>query len=593
MKRISWRTGLSLIVAAFSAGAGAQSCPSLPSSGMTRAQLESVLRNRACGIRKLADVLPLLPQDFRNNTAFAYRSRSLQGPQKLNFRYPRAIVYGAAEANLVLPDSAATLDVMLGTFPNHRLIFTFNGHPSQPFYNSLEVVEINPNADPVFNYFSIDFPEKPSASWDGDQAQIKVSANNPATCVKCHGENPRPLIGTYPFWEGFYGSKRFAVLSSEKTPLPLPGDQYSDVELSNLQALFAAQDPRYKYVLTNPTDIGLYDFQRIDNLKQAPETLDQILNLANGERVARLMRQDPLYSKMKYALLGGLLTCSDWPSFIPPDVLHALEINLEPNLRLTSDQAKAALHQDWAQWSSGSMTDFRDIYFFLRASKSEADFNSTMAQQFGADDFFFRLQMDTMALQTSHRDSTSIAPLRLLMEGRGLSITNWFTDLAQPTYRPTDGNLVQRNFVLGLLHQDPELRAFASQIPAHEYGSYDAMTMPNGSTVRNYPICRILREKSLEALASTQIAQLQPAPPKPYPAVFTKTCAKCHDDPAVNFAPRIPFAHEDKLREQLPLGLSDRIWMRLNAPEGFQMAPTRILSPRELSEVRQYLDHVN
>jgi hypothetical protein len=238
------------------------------------------------------------------------------------------------------------------------------------------------------------------------------------------------------------------------------------------------------------------------------------------------------------------------------------------------------------------MTDFRDLYHFLRASKSEAEFNSTMAQQFGADDFFFRLQMDTMALQTPHRDSTAIAPLRLLMEGRGFNIISWFTDLAQPTYRPTDGNLIQKNFVLGLLHQDPELKVFAYQIPAWEYGTYDSQAMPNGSTVRNYPVCAILREKSLSALASTKIEPLRPEPLNPYPAIFTKTCASCHDDPAVSFAPYIPFAHEEKLREKLPLGLSDKIWKRVNDPEGFQMAPIEILSPSELSEVRQYLDRV-
>ncbi len=52
------------------------------------------------------------------------------------------------------------------------------------------------------------------------------------------------------------------------------------------------------------------------------------------------------------------------------------------------------------------------------------------AQEQIAIGIFFRLQMETLDLQGPHRDMLAPASLRVLMEGRGINIGNWFMDLA-------------------------------------------------------------------------------------------------------------------------------------------------------------------
>ncbi len=91
-------------------------------------------------------------------------------------------------------------------------------------------------------------------------------------------------------------------------------------------------------------------------------------------------------------------------------------------------------------------------------------------------------------------------------------------------------------------------------------------------------------------LASLDVPAIPVESAKDYPSVFRQTCASCHADSEFTQAPRIPFDDESALRNMLAHSdLADRIWKRINDPEGYQMAPTKILSPAEREEVRRFI----
>ncbi len=443
------KTILFLIIAAsfpFATHAeSAKICHHLPVLGLSKAEFVKHIKDPACDVRTIEDVLAQLPQEFVEHSALAYRSRSLQGPLKDNFRFPRAIVFGPPENELPIDDNQQSphwMSQLLNMPLDRRLIFAFNGHPSQPNYNSLEVAEVNPSGESVFNYFSIDFPPDRMDTWEQAQSQIYISANNPSTCIKCHGLPARPVMAAYPAWAGFYGSERF-----ENARLEFPDDGHFDVERKHLDDLIAAKDKRYKHLFVGSNEQGTYN-----ELHFPAQDLNQLLSRLNGERVAKIIMASPEYDKIKYALAGGLITCANWMSFLPNQVRARLAANLEPKIRLSLAQA-----MDEAQRYYDNPDDLRELFFFVSKGRillGKNEYLNELRAQSGNDDFFLRLQMDTLALQGPHRDQFATASLRVLMEGRGMDISNWFMDLAQPTYRMSDGFILDREILLGLIRHD-------------------------------------------------------------------------------------------------------------------------------------------
>ena len=52
-------------------------------------------RIKLCNIRSVEDALQILPDSYFYQYGLVYRSRSLQGPHRVDFMHPRAIVYGS------------------------------------------------------------------------------------------------------------------------------------------------------------------------------------------------------------------------------------------------------------------------------------------------------------------------------------------------------------------------------------------------------------------------------------------------------------------------------------------------------------------
>lgn len=120
-------------------------------------------------VKSVEDVLRRLPQDYRSRFVLMERSRSLQEASPVA---PRAILFG---------DRA-------------ELTLAFNGEPGQRGFGQLESVELDPRTL-AYEIRTIDFTATPA----------RISPPNPAVCVKCHRQIPRPNWEPYPYWPGALG----------------------------------------------------------------------------------------------------------------------------------------------------------------------------------------------------------------------------------------------------------------------------------------------------------------------------------------------------------------------------------------------------
>ncbi|MGZ3723473.1 MAG: hypothetical protein ACXVA9_11110, partial [Bdellovibrionales bacterium] len=295
------------------------------------------------------------------------------------------------------------------------------------------------------------------------------------------------------------------------------------------------------------------------------------INLANSNaiRVANLCQRSEGYGRYRYALAGALLNCREYPKFFPPGLYTELMANLNTRFDLEN------------VWTDTMIQKFVQVIqtnprHFQLSSKATFE---TLLYSAGGDQAFLRLLLDTYRDQGISRADPMGARLRLVMEGRGLKIDNWFLDLTQPTYRflPADGQEV----IYHLLKLD---RGFDSDLKAKL-----AKLNPESRT----SICQDMRDLSLLALKSTHAKPVAPEPKidlAAYPVTFVKTCAKCHDS-GEDYPPTIPFRSSLQMTEWLKRG-SNLLLLRkkiLTNDETERMPPTRILTADELNNIENWL----
>jgi len=147
--------------------------------------LQALIRDEQ--LDTVAGVVERLPAEYRENYALAYESQSLQGA---SYRNPRAILFGETAS----------------------LVLTFNGHPEQRDYESIEAMQFREGRE-TFELYSLDF----------SAARPELSGPNPQVCASCHGSPPHPIWSSYEYgdretshWPGMYGSSHDAPLRVEK-----------------------------------------------------------------------------------------------------------------------------------------------------------------------------------------------------------------------------------------------------------------------------------------------------------------------------------------------------------------------------------------
>lgn len=547
-------------------------CPNLQEDQLSFAQLQSVIKNPNCNVRSISDVLEILPASFRSYYSMFYRSRSLQGPHKDDFLNPRALVFG--------------------DLPKSNLVISFNGNDSQPGHNGLEVLEINTKGGAndlnIFRYFDIEFPfaeaEVGNQSWAEVQNKISFSTVNPPRCTACHGQPARPIFPGYPDWEGSFASIHAG---------PRPDGEVDGIN-QYLAKVSSSEVSRYQKLIKNTTNSPEDVF-----FNQTNNALNGYLGVANAIRVARLVKQTPQYDKFRYAFAGAFMSCENFPQLLPTSLRNDLYVNLEARtalkakwttqnidqfMRTIYDSTRLFTISDWVYKGGAVMEDIKVPYStFVKLVNKSAD-NSPD---------YLRLQLDTIKTQGISRGDPMATGLRLVMEGRGLDISNWFIDLTQPTYRFHNGGDASADTVKELVKIDPgfdsEIGKFLVQPPY-----YNSQEEKEKATTR---ICSQLQKLSQASLSGVRAAALAPLPvdysQSGYPYTFLNTCSKCHDS-ALEIAPAIPFKNPTLMSRWLLTGdhkalLQGKI---LSSDETRRMPPTRILKEHEVSDILKYLNGI-
>lgn len=262
----------------------------------------------------LDQVLEHLPGEYMDNFTLAFGSRSLHGS---SYDYPRVILFGR----------------------DAKLILTFNGDPSQHKYHELEVVQFRDQVS-EFEMHSISFTDR-----------VRFSGRNPAVCLTCHGENPRPIWSSYEYsdiedvvhWPGFYGSIHDA-----------PGLRAEESEAYERFRSLASGHPRYRLLaLTHPQSRwypygeGAYEHRFRPNNR-----LGNLLARLNAKRIARGLMQGEFFARYPNLSLLWLLRC--------PQAEDAATLDFARRLY---DQRYASLsHIELAEYQSRSLEQVSFVF---------------------------------------------------------------------------------------------------------------------------------------------------------------------------------------------------------------------------------------
>ncbi len=118
------------------------------------------------GLQTVEEVIPLLPEDMRTALFLMEESRSRHQASR---EFPRVILYG----------------------DDSRLIFSMSTTPTDPLYETLELVELQD--DGSFKFRQLDMDTDPPHLAEDDVA-----------CQGCHSPRPRLIWGQYRTWPGSY-----------------------------------------------------------------------------------------------------------------------------------------------------------------------------------------------------------------------------------------------------------------------------------------------------------------------------------------------------------------------------------------------------
>ncbi len=108
-----------------------------------------------------------------------------------------------------------------------------------------------------------------------------------------------------------------------------------------------------RYSFLNLIDATAMDDDNLSlSLNTQAGNLSSILEEIDQVRIQALIRHTPEYEKTRFAILGSLLKCKDWPSFIPQETWTTLEDNMHTRFGLVnypdSAATDVALRKFWA-----------------------------------------------------------------------------------------------------------------------------------------------------------------------------------------------------------------------------------------------------
>ncbi len=212
-------------------------------------------------ITTITDLLNRLPVHYRNNFSLVEHTK---GEGQSSLKFPRIVLFGSD-----------------GTF-----LMNISTKADDPKYDLLDCAELN-EENGTWEFSQFDFT--------GDQPKLHV---NPQSCIRCHGDQPRPVWGTNMDWPGVFGdneatgpngealSYRHALRMNEIKE----GNTYSD---------------RFEFLEWSDQKLKSGGIRRIANHAFGAELL--VSNMAIGTATARgvfkRMKLHTQYHQMREAML--------------------------------------------------------------------------------------------------------------------------------------------------------------------------------------------------------------------------------------------------------------------------------------------------
>lgn len=241
--------------------------------------LDWVNPEKAKPIKSVEELLSRLPEAYRTYFVLQYKSHSNHLSDSL---HPRVIFFGA----------------------DARLLLAFSGLPSDPQYDTIEMIEYEP-LKAGYSFYSIHFSPD-------EETTVEI---NPQDCQRCHGSNPKPNWEPYSLWPGAYGSLHDAIFEGSQ-------EHRSFSEFLKSSPL----SKRYQYLprpfhVESTDSLGKTHFF-LNNAGVGPgSSLSLLLSALNQDRIAKLLVTSPSHLRYRPAITAAILGCEEPISdFLPIDL---------------------------------------------------------------------------------------------------------------------------------------------------------------------------------------------------------------------------------------------------------------------------------
>jgi hypothetical protein len=438
---------------------------------------------------------------------------------------------------------------------NGNLFFSFNGNESEKGFYNIETIE--------FDDQSAQFKAR-EIQFSADQKIKPRIVENPVACVRCHGYSTKPIWDAYLFWPGIYGSEDDRL----KLDNPFPeGTLFETFQKTNRNL------GRYKYLLDIPTQPapGTVDIPR-PNLD-----LGVLLTNLNFKAIAKKLREQSGIKPFRYAIIASAFQCESVIESMPTQIAPLLLGDYESVSAETKTLLKESLEervQRHKTITGGPLENPRTIRDYTEMEGLEYEHETVTAQ------------------------------LRYLVEGLGVTMKTWSTELNPQyyTFANGEGGTSDISFYLA----DELLDKVEDSEILKEIKKYN-----NGASgYTHYPpskeICDDLKAKSLQTLKnitasdvpSSKYKSLYHPEKAPSPLAFSK-CLFCHGrDPGQELGKQVPprIYYDDPLMLELQIAANPDLARKIvgviedSPPSGLpKMPPTGDLEDREKSAIKDYI----
>ncbi len=521
------------------------------------AQLESGEKN----FKSVDQFLEALPPQMRRDFVMMTESRSFQ-------------------------ESSAKDPRVLLKSPNSELIVSFNSDPKHRGYQHIEVMFWN-EKNQNFQFIDLQFPaDQAKVPGGGGPPLTKAQVTrNPESCLKCHGNSPRPQWDPYNFWSGQTPFNRDTLTG---------GSPENEIYANILRRIKNGED-RFRHLQPkDPIDQTLENIKNNQTMQLTTdnydgpgvEMFDQLTPL-NRCRVANELKSYPQLKPFS-ATIQSLKKCTTPVAELLP--------------QWAKDQARDYFEGRGIKNPSTGEFDYKALQEET-SNRQISVFNDKLARQrlffekyFGSAE---KAEKAMTARETENREASldSITRLRYLLEPLGIPVNSWSMSLDPETYTFADLFSASETLV--------HVGEASNTLNCEQLKAKSLADLANANPTRYLAaeadncVRKIAEEKAVTLVASTAKDVLRT---KMLALLEKYKCAACHvDDEYFMGAPTLPFRSGEKLDEMMHKnrggGLANWdsiMWSRImrgeSAPGRMPAMGPPIRDPEDLAVIKAYLE---